>query len=215
MSKYYAVRKGLVPGIYLTWDECKVNVLGFPKAEYKSFGTKEDAEEYLGISRPKETTAKERFPFAYIDGSYNMTTKKYGYGGYFMDMSGKRNVLQGVGDKTEYAEMRNISGEILGALAAVKFAMTHNIKKFTLYYDYAGIENWATGTWKTYNPITTQYAALMQKAIASGIEIVFHKVKGHTGVSGNELADLLAKQAVDISLTSEELKLLEKYELLR
>ena len=35
--KYYGVKKGLVPGVYTSWDECKAQVDGFSGAEYKSF----------------------------------------------------------------------------------------------------------------------------------------------------------------------------------
>ena len=34
MSKIYAVRKGKIPGLYNTWDECKAQVDGFSGAEY-------------------------------------------------------------------------------------------------------------------------------------------------------------------------------------
>ena len=36
-SKYYAVKKGKVPGIYLNWNDCKAMVDGYPGAVYKSF----------------------------------------------------------------------------------------------------------------------------------------------------------------------------------
>ena len=36
-QKFYAVRCGLIPGIYNTWDECSKNVSGYSGAEYKSF----------------------------------------------------------------------------------------------------------------------------------------------------------------------------------
>lgn len=49
-KKYYAVRKGLKKGIFNTWDECKINVLGYSGAEYKSFPTMEEAEEYMGTT---------------------------------------------------------------------------------------------------------------------------------------------------------------------
>ena len=39
-NKFYAVRKGKKTGIYTTWDECKEQVDGYPKAEYKGFKTK-------------------------------------------------------------------------------------------------------------------------------------------------------------------------------
>ena len=46
-KKIYAVRKGFIPGIYNTWDECKEQVTGFSGAEYKSFSSKEEADVYM------------------------------------------------------------------------------------------------------------------------------------------------------------------------
>ncbi|WP_286149303.1 RNase H1/viroplasmin domain-containing protein, partial [Thomasclavelia cocleata] len=37
MAKFYAVKIGRKPGIYLTWDECKQQVDKFKGAVYKSF----------------------------------------------------------------------------------------------------------------------------------------------------------------------------------
>ena len=31
-NKYYAVRKGRIPGIYRTWSECQKQVTGYPGA---------------------------------------------------------------------------------------------------------------------------------------------------------------------------------------
>lgn len=42
--KYYVVWRGIRPGIYTTWDECKKQVEGFEKAQYMSFGSREEAE---------------------------------------------------------------------------------------------------------------------------------------------------------------------------
>ena len=39
MAKFYAVKIGRKPGIYLTWDECKQQVDKFKGAVYKSFNT--------------------------------------------------------------------------------------------------------------------------------------------------------------------------------
>lgn len=55
MSSYYAVRQGRIPGIYLTWNETKKQVLGFSGAQYKKFSSEEEAYEYLGISLPIES----------------------------------------------------------------------------------------------------------------------------------------------------------------
>lgn len=37
-KKYYAVRIGIKPGIYETWEECEAQTKGFSGAQYKSFG---------------------------------------------------------------------------------------------------------------------------------------------------------------------------------
>ena len=42
-SKFYVVWSGKRPGIYLTWDECKEQVIGVKEARYKAFPTMEEA----------------------------------------------------------------------------------------------------------------------------------------------------------------------------
>ena len=56
-QKVYAIRKGKQTGIFHSWEECKQLVDGYPRAEYKSFLTQEEAEQYLGIK--EEITYKE------------------------------------------------------------------------------------------------------------------------------------------------------------
>lgn len=38
-TKFYVVWHGLNPGIYKTWNECKLQIAGFPSAKYKSYKT--------------------------------------------------------------------------------------------------------------------------------------------------------------------------------
>jgi hypothetical protein len=42
-SSYYAVREGRVPGIFRSWDECRLQVEGYPNCEFKSFKLDRDA----------------------------------------------------------------------------------------------------------------------------------------------------------------------------
>ncbi|MBQ5674178.1 MAG: RNase H1/viroplasmin domain-containing protein, partial [Lachnospiraceae bacterium] len=46
-KKFYAVKKGKVPGVYDTWAECKSMVDGFSGAIYKSFLTLEEAKQFV------------------------------------------------------------------------------------------------------------------------------------------------------------------------
>jgi ribonuclease HI len=194
-GKFYAVKIGKVPGIYSTWDACKAMVDGFPGAVYKSFKTKAEAEAFVGEKTAKHA-AEENRPYAFVDGSFNSATGVYGYGGFLM-CDGDKHILQGSGDDPEMASMRNVSGEILGSMAAVELALKLGLRELTVYYDYLGIEMWATGGWKRNKRGTIAYHDFMQSA-RQKITITFQKVKGHSGVEGNEEADRLAKDAVGI-----------------
>ena len=82
--------------------------------------------------------------------------------------------------------MRNVSGEILGCLKAIQYAIDHHYEAICIYYDYEGIEKWATGLWKA------------NKEQTQNIDIYFQKVLAHSGDYYNEVADGLAKKAVGI-----------------
>lgn len=44
-QKYYVVWSGRKPGIYLSWDECKQQVMGFKGAKYKAFPSEIEAKQ--------------------------------------------------------------------------------------------------------------------------------------------------------------------------
>lgn len=204
-KKTYAVRRGRETGLFQTWADCQKQVIGFSGAEYKSFKTLKEAEEY--ISGASEEVVGENFVtddgnqsaevvVAYVDGSYDVTRHQYGSGlvilwkGYKQEFSFK-------GDTPGLADMRNVAGEIVGAQRAMEFAVENNAKKVVIYYDYEGIEKWCTGAWKAKKEGTQMYVKAYEK-LKKHIEIEFVKVRAHTGDKYNEEADILAKKAIDL-----------------
>ncbi len=212
-GKFYAVKIGKTPGIYDSWDDCKRMVDGYPGAVYKSFKTIGEAKIFIGdgagaaaahkpAAAPDKSNAApckmETLPevYAFVDGSYNVATKVYGYGG-FLQNGTERIFLQGAGKEEEMASMRNVAGEVLGSMAAIEKAVELGLQELTIYYDYMGIEMWATGSWKRNKRGTIAYYDYVQ-SVKGKIDLHFVKVKGHSGVEGNEEADRLAKEAVGI-----------------
>lgn len=135
---------------------------------------------------------------AYVDGSYNVTTSRFGYGVVlFYTEGGEEKTLQlskGFSNP-ELAQMRNVAGEIMGAGEAMKRAKEMGIKELTIYHDYEGISKWCTGEWKTKKTWTKKYKAFYDE-ISKDVKVKFIKVLAHSGDTYNEIADKLAKEAV-------------------
>ena len=198
-SKFYAVRIGKKPGIYTNWNECQEQIKGYPGAIFKSFLTLEEARNFIDNAEKNDNTCiEEELPenYAFVDGSFNQSTGVYGFGGFLVAGS-ERIVIQGKGMDPEMASMRNISGEILGSQAAIEKALELGLSELSIFYDYAGIEQWASGSWKRNKSGTISYYDFVQ-SVKNQIKLHFVKVKGHSGIEGNEEADRLAKEAVGI-----------------
>lgn len=59
-AKFYVVWKGVNPGIYDSWTDCKLQINGYDGALYKSFSTRQEAEEAYASS-----------PYAYMSRNKN------------------------------------------------------------------------------------------------------------------------------------------------
>lgn len=216
-TKYYAVRKGRDTGIFDSWEKCRVLVDGCAGAEYKSFKSRQEAEDYLEGGESAESAAKgmgidpiagegkeaaaeqacREKPeagklLAYVDGSYDNVLKKYAFGCVFILPEGRVCTDYGNGDKEQGLQQRNVTGEMLGAMYAVRTAMASGFRQVELRYDYEGIEKWVTGQWRSKTELTRKYTEAMREW-GKKIKISFTKVTAHSNVYYNELADKMAK----------------------
>lgn len=223
IKKFYAVKNGRKTGVFFSWDECKRQVMGYSGAVYKSFITQKEAFDYMrnnensikdkrNIANPEYNENMDRNDsgccellkkcpeneaVAYVDGSYRNDTKEYSFGAVILTANGEFEF----GEKAisrEFADMRNVAGEIEGAEFAMKYALENNIKKLKIHYDYMGIECWCTRDWQAGKDRTIQYRDFYDE-VSQYVEVEFVKVKAHSGNKYNDRADMLAKNALGLS----------------
>lgn len=192
-TKYYAVRVGKESGIFTSWDECKKQIHGYPGALYKSFTSLDDAKSYLGQEQEVKNTEiiKQNSYEIYVDGSYH--NSRYSWGFVVLKNDEIVHEAKGVGGNPQAALSRNVAGELEAVINAVIWIKTNNIEHAYIYHDYIGISEWAMGRWKTNNDLTKNYAAFIKDYLTL---ITFVKVAGHSGIRGNEIADELARRAL-------------------
>ena len=80
-------------------------------------------------------------------------------------------------------------------MEAINWAIQYNKKRITIYYDYEGIEKWASGQWRVTKRITKKYICFINDK-KNKLNIEFIKVPAHAGIHLNEEVDALAKNAL-------------------
>ena len=215
-KKIYAVRKGHKTGLFNTWAECQKATAGYSGAEFRGFTEKEEALAFLNMETTKTVSGDkskeaagvvevpENMVIAYVDGSFEKSIGRYAFGCVLLTPDGQEIRESGSGSDPAGVAIRNVAGEMLGAMNAVKWAQDNGYPAVEIRYDYEGVEKWVTGVWRAKTPLTSKYAVHMQEA-GKKIQISFCKVAAHTGNHYNEEADQLAKSA--LLRTDEEVKI--------
>lgn len=215
-KKIYAVRKGHKTGLFNTWAECQKATAGYSGAEFRGFTEKEEALAFLNMETAKTVSGDkskeaagvvevpENMVIAYVDGSFEKSIGRYAFGCVLLTPDGQEIRESGSGSDPAGVAIRNVAGEMLGAMNAVKWAQENGYPAVEIRYDYEGVEKWVTGVWRAKTPLTSKYAVHMQEA-GKKIQISFCKVAAHTGNHYNEEADQLAKSA--LLRTDEEVKI--------
>lgn len=231
-GKFYAIKKGFdistnkeVENVILTdWGIASKLVQGITKAkhgvspEYKSFKKREEAEEYLKeepyLIKEDETYPKDCL-HCYVDGSFKDEAGNYSYGLVCVKDNKVIHLENGLGNNKEAISMRQIGGELLGALKALAYTRDNGYNKVVIFFDYKGVCLHGLGYWKRDTKFSEQYYEWVQNFMKKnpGIEIIFCKSDAHTGDDFNEIADGMAKMAIDIKPDPIFFRMVEKYNL--
>ena len=94
--------------------------------------------------------------------------------------------------------MRNVAGELTAAIKTFEECQKRNYKELHIYYDYAGIEEWCTGSWQARKKYTQDYVKKYNELIEGGVRVYFHKVEAHKNNKYNNEADKLAKKVLNL-----------------
>lgn len=198
--KLYAVKKGRNVGVYNSWEECEKQVKGYSGAIYKSFNSEDEAYKYINSCTKVENSTNTDINtgntvIAYVDGSYDKDTKLCGYG-IVLIVGDNVSTFSGIIDDSN-TEMRNVTGEIVACKLAMSLASkVSNINKLIINYDYEGLERWANREWEAKKYFTKEYVNCYDM-YSKQFNIVFNKIKAHSGDKYNDLADKLAKESIN------------------
>lgn len=203
-KKYYAVHTADVHDIFNDWTIVESIVKGVSGARYKSFSTQDEASQWLTSFSENLTSTTtdlvesdndEPSTVAYVDGSELKDIDGYGSGVVLIHDGKIIEQLGFMGNDSKYIESKQIPGEVFATLKAIDLAVKHGFQEINIVYDQQGIGDWANGTWKPKTEIAKFYVDELKKFKGS-IHINFEKVKAHSGVEYNELADVLAKNSL-------------------
>ena len=139
--------------------------------------------------------------FAFVDGScIKSGNKKVGAGGILINQISKNEekFSFSVSEKG-YKDLENVGGELVATLTAIDIAIANNWPSILICFDYMGIEGYGNGRWHSDNIYINKYRNEVKNK-RKKIDIEFLKVPAHAGLEFNEIADKLAKSAIDLNL---------------
>jgi ribonuclease HI len=200
MIKYYAVKKGRVPGIYHDWETTKLQTINFPGAVFKSFTNLTDANEFMQTTTSSITN--EPKILCYTDGSNFNGIGGYGfvmiYDNKIKKYCGKVNIDYCTNNIAELTAIRQCiiklqekyEGKIISSTdSLIRSDSQYSINCITTWY-----KSWQKNNWKTKSGKQVENKELIVEILEllEDKNITFEHVYGHKGEKYNEMCDKLA-----------------------
>jgi ribonuclease HI len=135
--------------------------------------------------------------YLYVDGSWKKYKPDIAGWAFVLLNNNHEKIIESSG--IVYCVSRQVDGELYATLMGLKaISKSKDISKVYLYYDYAGIEAWANGSWKAKSEVALEYLNRLKKYETLLQKVEFVKIKSHAGLSKwNDYVDSLAKKEVD------------------
>lgn len=184
-----------------------VNLYYSPKKDLYSFRTHELRDKSVASALEKcwqqlfaESNNADHSGYQiYVDGSF--LNGAVGYGVVILRNNEIIKELFGLVPPVFVQGTHQVAGELFAIEKALEWCQKNSIGQVPIFYDYKGIEKWASGEWKAKQPLTQEYVRLVRNC---GINICWHKVNSHTGDRWNERADELAKRGAGSASSKQE-----------
>jgi len=218
-KKFYAVAKGVRPGIYTNWPEAKAQIDGFRGALYRGFATYKEAEEWLkkpvlspkgsepgtGSEHPVHAACSDPLKSSpdrviiYTDGGSSGNPGPGGYG-IVQVCDGRMKEITG-----GFRHTTNNRMELMAVIVALRQLESRD-RPVTVYTDSSYVVNgitkgWAK-TWRKNNWIKSDKQPALNPDLweelldlAAVLDVTFEWVRGHAGNPLNERCDELAVTA--------------------
>ena len=135
----------------------------------------------------------------WVDGSFTPQTNQASWGYLIVSEGQKIHENSGIILNEETNRSRQVGGELAAVLNGLQWIIEEQptVKTIIIYYDYEGVEKWATREWEAKKKLTRQYRDKIAEVTKL---LVWRKVKAHSGNKWNEAADRLAKKEQTIAV---------------
>lgn len=208
-KKYYAVKKGVKPGIYGTWPEAELQVKGYPGAKFKGFVNRQEAAAWMEDGQAASDNSGQRKAdstvslgvekgqlLIYTDGGAINNPGPGGYGVVIVDQDGQRELSGG------FRHTTNNRMELTACIAALREVEGSGCR-ITLFSDSSYVVNGISKGW-VYNWRRNGWLKADKKPVLNKdlwqdlleleekLDIEFKWVRGHAGNPLNERCDRLA-----------------------
>ncbi|MDJ0666028.1 MAG: ribonuclease HI [Desulfobacterales bacterium] len=215
-KKFYAVRQGHKTGLFTQWfgnGGAQTQVRGFPGAEFKSFATREEAEQYLSSNPAKKAAhPRENEPGirVFTDGGALGNPGPGGYGVVILMPNGEQRQFSGGFRWTTNNRMELMGGimalEALNSDAPIMLCsdsryMVDAVNKQWVYA-------WRRRGWKKANGEPALNVDLWKRLLVQleAKNVALTWVKGHSGNIWNERCDQMVHEAIhkgDLAIDAE------------